>query len=153
MTAPFTLRPVVPEDALAIIDAHRDAVRGTAVASYSHEIVEEWAPNDVSPERLQGFARAIASGEEIAVGAIDSTGIVIGFGSIVPKYNELRAVYVRSRYGRRGVGQSILRRLEELARNAGLKELSMDASVNAESFYNAHGFVSEKCGEHVMGSG
>lgn len=151
--AAFSLRPAIPEDALPIIDAHRDSVRGTAVAYYSREIIEEWGPIVVSPERVNGFARAIAGGQEVVVVAVDASGNILGFGSIVPKNDELRAVYVRSEYGRQGIGRAILRRLEELARAAGLKELSMDASINAEAFYKANGFNSEGAGEHTMGSG
>jgi GNAT superfamily N-acetyltransferase len=151
--ASFALRLATPEDAPTIIDAHRDAVRGTPVGYYSREIIEEWGPIALSPERVQGFARAIASGQEVVVVAVEPSGSILGFGSIVPMNDELRAVYVRSKYGRKGIGRAILQRLEELARKAGLKELSMDASINAESFYNANGFVSDGFGEHTMSSG
>jgi len=152
-SASFTLRPGTPEDALSIIEAHRAAVRGIAIEFYSREIIEEWAPISVSPERVEGFARTIASGEEVVVVAVDSSGLILGFGSIVPSNDELRAVYVRSEHGRKGVGRAILRRLEDLAREAGLKELRMDASFNAEAFYKANGFSSEASGEHMMSSG
>jgi putative acetyltransferase len=152
-SASFTLRPGTPEDALSIIEAHRAAVRGMAIGFYSREIVEEWAPISVSPERVEGFARTIASGEEVVVVAVDSSGLILGFGSIVPSNDELRAVYVRSEHGRKGVGRAILRRLEDLAREAGLKELRMDASINAEAFYKANGFSSEASGKHTMSSG
>jgi putative acetyltransferase len=153
MPAMFTLRPGTPEDALAILEAHRDSVRGTAVGHYSHETIEAWAPLVASPERVEGFARTMASGEERVVVAVDASGKVLGFGSIVPRNDELRALYVRSAYGRNGIGRALLQRLEMLARKAGVKELSMTASINAESFYNANGFVSEGYGEHAMGSG
>jgi putative acetyltransferase len=152
-TSSFTLQSGTPEDALAIIDAHRDAVRGTAVGYYSREIIEEWAPIVASQERVNGFAQMIRSGEEVVVVAVGPSGNIVGFGSIVPKNDELRAVYVRLEYGRKGIGRAILQRLEELARKAGLKELSMDASINAESFYNANGFTSEGYGDHTMSSG
>ena len=151
--ASFTLRPGIPGDALSIIDAHRAAIRGTATGFYSREVIEEWAPIAVSPERIEGFARAIASGEEIVIVAADSSDRILGFGSIVPSNDELRAVYVRSEHGRKGIGRAILQRLEDLARHAGLKELRMDASINAEAFYRANGFSSEASAEHSMPSG
>ena len=151
--ASFTLRPAVPGDALSIIDAHRAAIRGTAAGFYDREVIEEWAPIGVSPERIEGFARAIASGEEIVIVAVDSSHQILGFGSIVPSNDELRAVYVRSEHGRKGIGRAILRRLEGLAREAGLKELRMDSSINAEAFYRANGFSSEGSAEHTMSTG
>ena len=85
--------------------------------------------------------------------AVDSSGLILGFGSIVPSNDELRAVYVRSEHARKGVGRAILRLLEDIAREADLKELRMDASMNAEAFYKANGFISEAPGEHTMSSG
>jgi putative acetyltransferase len=152
-SATFTIRPGIPGDALSIIDAHRAAIRGSATGFYSREVIEEWAPISVSPERVEGFARAIASGDEIVLVAVDSSDQILGFGSIVASNNELRAIYVRSEHGRKGIGRAILRRLEDLARDAGLLELRMDASINAEAFYTANGFTSEASGEHPMPSG
>jgi len=152
--ATFTLRPGGPEDALSIIRAHRAAIRGTATKFYSSEIIDEWeGPIDIPAQRVEGFARAMASGEEVVVVAEDSSGLILGFGSIVPGNNELRAVYVRAEHARKGIGRAILRRLEDLARDAGLKELRMDASINAEAFYKANGFIFEAVGEHPMPSG
>jgi putative acetyltransferase len=149
----FAIRHASPEDAAAILEAHRAAIRGSAAEFYSREVIEEWAPVSVPPERVEGFARTIAGGEEVVVVAVDSTGKILGFGSIVPSNDELRAVYVRSEHGRKGVGRAILRRLEDIAREAGLRELRMDASINAEAFYIANGFSSEARGEHTMPSG
>lgn len=140
-------------DALAILEVHRSAVRGTAVAAYSQSIIDEWGPAVIGPERVESFQHWIERGEEWIVLAVDPKGRVIGFGSIVPGNSELRAVYVAADQGRKGVGRAILIRLEELAREAGVTELSMDSSVNAVPFYEANGFISLEPGEHVMSSG
>jgi GNAT superfamily N-acetyltransferase len=60
---------------------------------------------------------------------------------------------VATEHVRQGIGRAILRRLEELAREAGLTELRMDASINSVPFYRANGFVAVELGEHVMSSG
>jgi putative acetyltransferase len=150
---PFTLRLGIPEDALPIIDAHRAAVRGTAAEYYSQEIIEEWAPPGAAPERVEGFARAIAAGYEVVVVAVGPSNEILGFGSIVPSNNELRAVYVRPEYGRNGIGRAIFSRLENIARELGVNELQMDSSIYAEAFYKANGFISEGTGKHPMPSG
>jgi putative acetyltransferase len=149
----FSLRRGVLVDARAILEAHRSAVRGTASAYYSQAIIDEWGAVDIAPERITNFERQIERGEEVIVVAVVSTGHVIGFGSIVPSNSELRAVYVAAEFGRRGVGRAILRQLETLARDAGVNELSMDASINAVPFYTANGFISLGPGEHPMPSG
>ena len=150
---PFQLRPGRPDDALAILEVQRSAIRQTAVSAYSPAIIDEWAPAVIVRERVETFQRWIEHGEELIVVAIEPAGQIIGFGSIVPANSELRAVYVDAAYGGQGVGRALLARLEELARDAGLAELRMDASINAVPFYQANGFISLERGEHVMSSG
>jgi putative acetyltransferase len=152
-TLPFQFRPGRPDDALAILAAHRSAVRQSAASAYGPTIIDEWAPAVIVTERVETFQRWIERGEELIVVATDSAGEVIGFGSIVPTNSELRAVYVDAAYGGQGVGRALLARLEELARDAGLTELRMDASINAVPFYEANGFISLEPGVHIMSTG
>lgn len=140
-------------DAGAMLEVHRAAIRGTASAVYDPEIIESWAPLPLQAEHIEGLAQRIGSGEEVAIVARDRRGTIIGFGSIVPSSQELRAVYVAPEHGRFGIGGMILRALEADARERGLTELGMDASINAEAFYRRHGFQVECRGEHVLGSG
>jgi GNAT superfamily N-acetyltransferase len=149
----FQLRPGRPDDALPILEAQRSAIRQTAAFAYSPAIIDEWAPVVIVRERVEAFRRWIERGEELIVVATEPAGEIIGFGSIVPANSELRAVYVDAAYGRHGVGRALLTRLEELARDAGVAELRMDASINAVRFYEANGFISLERGEHVMHSG
>jgi putative acetyltransferase len=128
-------------------------VRGTAASTYSAEVIDDWAPATISPERVQAFARSIERGEQIAVVAEDGAGRIVGFGSIVPKNSELRALYVSAEHGRQGIGRALLCELEALARGAGVTELRMIASVNAAPFYEGQGFVSIERDEHTLPSG
>jgi putative acetyltransferase len=150
---PFQLRPGRPDDALPILEAQRSAIRRTAASAYSPAIIDEWSPAVIVRERVETFQRWIERGEEVIVVAMEPAGQIIGFGSIVPVNSELRAVYVAAAYGGQGVGRALLTRLEELARDAGLAELRMDASINAVRFYEANGFISLERGEHGMPSG
>src|ERR1700735_5818104 len=150
---PFQLRPGRPDDALAILEAHRSAIRQTAASVYNPAIIDEWAPAVIVRERVDSFQRWIERGEELIVVAVEPAGQIIGFGSIVPANSELRAVYVDAAYGGQGVGRALLAWLEKLARDARLAELRMDASINAVRFYEANGFISLEHGEHPMPSG
>ena len=87
---PFLLRRGRPDDALAILEAHRSAVRGTAASAYSATIINEWALRSIASERVDDFMRWIERGEELIVVAVDSTERIIGFGSIVPANSELQ---------------------------------------------------------------
>ena len=64
---------------------------------------------------------------------------IIGFASVVPKNNELRAVYVSPELVGEGLGAQILAFVERVACKAGVRELNLDASLNAEGFYLRHG--------------
>jgi|SRR5882757_195405 len=151
--AAFSLRRGLPGDARAILEVHRSAVRTSASAHYSQAVLDEWGPIHIVPERVKTFERWIERGEELIVVAVDPAEKVIGFGSIVPSNSELRAVYVAAEHGRRGIGRAILSQLETLARDVGLNELCMDASINAVPFYETNGFTSLGRAEHSLSSG
>lgn len=45
----------------------------------------------------------------------------IGFGTVVPKENEIREVYISPKAKRKGIGTALLRKLEGVARKKVLK--------------------------------
>ncbi|MCJ8142910.1 GNAT family N-acetyltransferase [Ancylobacter sp. A5.8] len=142
-----------PDDAADLLRVHRAAIRSTAAGFYSPEIIAAWAPLPIPPEHVDALALRLDNGIEEAVVARAKGAGVVGFGSFVPGRRELRAVYVHPDYGRRGIGAAMLAALERRARKYGLRELVMDASLNAEAFYHRHGFVTENTGEHVLPGG
>lgn len=159
MDVPFRLRPARAEDAEAMLEAHRAAIRGTAAAFYPPAIIDAWAPLPLRDDHVEALARRIENGVEeavvaCAIGAAAPVGpSLLGFGSFVPERRELRAVYVRPEHGRRGIGSALLVTLERRARAYGLTGLVMDASINAEAFYRRHGFTALGAGYHVLRSG
>ena len=145
------MRPATVADAIAIIDLHFAAVHQTAGSFYPPEVLDNWSsqPDDTRYEQIR---RAVAKGEELFVIAEDASGI-IGFGSIVPTLQELRAVYVHPKAGHRGIGSQILAHLEQLALDQGAVQLQMDASINAEAFYSRAGYDVVERGIHRLRSG
>jgi putative acetyltransferase len=145
------IRPATAADAVAIIDLHFAAVHETAAAFYPHEVLDSWSrlPDEA---RYQQIRDAIAKGEELFVVAQDASEVV-GFGSIMPSLQELHAVYVHPKVGRRGIGSRILIQLEHLARERGVLQLQMDASVNAEAFYQHAGYEVVERGVHRLSGG
>jgi putative acetyltransferase len=145
------IRPAIVADAIAIIDLHFAAVHQSAGSFYPPDVLDSWStPPDET--RYDQIRRTLEKREELFVVAEDASG-VIGFGSIVPLLQELRAVYVHPRAGRRGVGSAILRRLEQLALDRGVLQLQMDASINAEAFYTRAGYEILERGVHRLRSG
>jgi putative acetyltransferase len=150
---PHVLRLGLPEDALAILEVYRSAVHGLPEKFYSREVIGEWAPIKIRPEHVKRRAQEIASGETIVVMAEGQDGSVAGFGALEPGGALLRDVYVRPDRGHAGVGRTILKRLEDVARDMGLEMLNLTASVNAEAFFAANGFVVDSRGGIFLDSG
>jgi putative acetyltransferase len=145
------IRPATTADAEAIIDLHFAAVHETAATFYPREVLDTWS-RQPDEARYQRIRDAVTKGEELFLVAQDASGVV-GFGSIVPSAQELRAVYVHPKAGRRGVGARILAELERLAIDCDVSQLQMAASINAEAFYRRAGYEVVERGVHRLGGG
>jgi len=145
----FTIRPAAASDATAILQVHRDAILAKSAAHYSHDVLSGWAIGP-TPERTARQERQIADPGVISLVA-ESAGEVIGFAIADPSAQELRSLYVKpNRIGR--VGSALLEELERRA-FAACDRLTCDASLNAVSFYTAHGYVEMEPIAHQLSSG
>lgn len=151
MDEQITIQPARSEDAVNILNVHYAAVHETAAPFYSKEVIQQWSP-PLNNSRIERMQQVIENPDEWLVVA-QKEERVIGFGSIVPNYNELRALYVHPTFARQGVGTRILAVLEQEAISLGLVYLQMDASINAEAFYIEHGFEVIEYGTHQFASG
>lgn len=145
------VRAATVTDAVGIIDVHHAAVHQIASSSYPPEVLDNWS-REPDERRYQQMRDIIATGDELILIAEDDSR-VCGFGSIVPRLGELRAVYVRPGLGRRGIGSQILAALEHLALAKGVTDLHMEASVNAEPFYRRAGYSVIERGTHRLSAG
>ncbi|MDZ8079330.1 MAG: GNAT family N-acetyltransferase [Nostoc sp. DcaGUA01] len=145
------VRCCLPSDAESVLKVHRAAIHGTASLCYPKEIIQDWA-SPITPSKIKAFADNTVIGEETRIVA-EINGQIVGFGAIVVSNSELRAVYVSPSFGRSGVGTAILQELEHLARERGLSELHLNASLNAEPFYQVNGYINQGFEEHILRSG
>lgn len=76
-----------------------------------------------------------------------------GSGEIEAGLGHIRHFAVHPDWLRRGVGRSLVAVCEQEARAAGLTELECFASLNAEAFYAALGFIPLRRHDLAMGSG
>jgi putative acetyltransferase len=148
----FQVRPGSPNDVDSIVRLHFAAVHITASSAYPEAILNGWSPDAKDEKRKRRIRAAMAKGDEFFVVAVVDH-LVRGFGSIVPSRGELRAVYVDPVCGSRGVGTAILLELEKVAREHGVSRLQMDASLNAESFYEKRGYSVIARGTHTLAGG
>jgi GNAT superfamily N-acetyltransferase len=100
--------------------------------------------------QLQFFGKHAALTNAQAFAAAERDGHIIGLACLVIPNNELRACYVAPEAARTGVGKALLIKIEETARNAGVKYLYADSSLTAEQFYRSQGYEVIEYGQHFL---
>ncbi|MCH5516135.1 GNAT family N-acetyltransferase [Pseudomonas syringae] len=68
-------------------------------------------------------------------------GLPVATGLINLQSGELEAIFVLPKFMGQGIGKKMVTHLEHLARKAGLAEIHLEATLNAESFYKRCGFT------------
>lgn len=137
------VRRVMLEDARAICDLHKASVRGLCAGVYSSEQIEAW----LAPRLPDDYRNAMTvSGETIFVGQCAQR--IVGFASI--KASMLIGLYVDPDSGR-GAGRILLQAAEGHARGEGVAVLSLQATLNAVSFYAGRGFSLDRHGTVLRG--
>lgn len=87
------------------------------------------------------FYLGCIQGEPVATGMLDL------------ERREIGAIFVLPGFMQRGIGKRILDYLECLARDLGLVEVKLDATLNAADFYRRCGFVGEQTAIYPSPSG
>jgi GNAT superfamily N-acetyltransferase len=153
MPRDVVIRVATKGDVDAIAVAHRDSIQSLGPAFYPPQAVTDWQEG-IEPAL---YLNAIASGEVffIAVEVTENEPVVLGFSSDyrIEGTTHGVSVYVRGSAARKGVGSALLGHAEGHARNAGATVIEIDASLVAETFYGAHGFVELTRGETRLTTG
>ena len=147
----LTIRNWTEADARGILEVHYAAVHGAPVNYYDEDRLDEWSPL-VDDARLSQFLDRAGVEDEISRVAIKGDKVV-GFGTVVPILNELRACYVHPDFNRQGIGRRLVEELEIEAKSAGVGWLNLNSSLNAEDFYHSVGYTSDGLGRHRLASG
>lgn len=154
-----TLREATPADDGAIAAVHDAAIRAFATEQYDAEQIEAWASlseGDDDTGAADGRADDGSSPvdeEKQSLVVAEHDGRVVGFGHLAVATGEIVAVYVHPDAARAGVGSRLLDRLESRAREAGLAELTLSASLNAVVFYEKLGYERVERTTHELQAG
>jgi len=146
----LTFRKAMAFDAEETLRAHHDAIYGKADPIYTVEQLAGWTV-PITPESIKKQQQHLADPNVITYVA-EYNGVVIGFSTIIPQDNELRAVYVAPGLWR-GVGSKLLGLAEAEAQKCGLAYLVCDSSLNAETFYLKHHYETIERTTHTFRSG
>ncbi|HEY1944142.1 MAG TPA: GNAT family N-acetyltransferase [Roseiarcus sp.] len=131
-----SLRPFLPADTNQCAEIFRAAIQVSANEDYSDDQLDAWAARANDAE---AFGAKLGSALTL-VALID--GGPVGFASLRNK-NELDMVYVDPRFGRRGVGSTLIDALTRLAVARGAELVTSEASDTARPLFERHGFVAQ----------
>jgi GNAT superfamily N-acetyltransferase len=128
------LRPAQEGDRRAMWHLHCRSVESLCRGAYSSHEVRTW----VELLRPDGYLRT----EHPRTVLVAERGRdLVGFGQLDTFLGELEALYVAPEEVGHGVGSALLSSLEALAWRRGARKMSLDASLNAETFYQARGYT------------
>lgn len=131
----IALRPALPHDLDALWSLRTRAVRIGCATHYSAAQIAAWSAAPVPA----GYARMLAAGGGIVALHDDA---VAAYAMLDLDKHEIDAVFVDPGHGGLGIGKRLLTALEQLAGKHGIGRLHLSASLNAEPFYKAGGYIS-----------
>jgi len=128
---PLKLRPATPDDAPALTDIlHR------AKASWGY-------PEDKMAEFREHWRISEATIRSMAVTVAERSGEPVAFSGLSPQSGDTLLVdflFVAPEAQGQGIGDLLLTRAEDAARNRNLKRLYLESDANAGPFYEKRGF-------------
>jgi GNAT superfamily N-acetyltransferase len=145
--ADMAIRAAVATDVDGIMAVQSSAVLRICSSVYKPDEIAAWTAGCNDPER---YLPGILEGR-FSVALIE--GSVVGFYDLDVGRAELRGLFVEAGLGRRGIGRALLKHAELSAVRQGVQRLRLDSTVNAITFYEAHGFVLDEMGMFELRSG
>lgn len=131
------VRRATEADVVVLDEVHRRAIKAVDRGFYSDEEIASWAGREDDETWRLRFADEL----EDSIWVVAERGSrVVGFAHLIVESRQACALYVDPRYGRRGIGRELLDHLEDVARERGLPDLELKASLNAVTFYLARGY-------------
>ncbi|HVG57713.1 MAG TPA: GNAT family N-acetyltransferase [Hyalangium sp.] len=143
MTRGLSLRLATEADRGALWRLHSRSVETLCQGAYSAREVRTW----VDLLRPDGYLRPE---QPRTVLVAERGSFLVGFGQLDLLLGELEALYVAPEEAGNGVGSQLLSSLEAMAWKAGAMRMSLDASLNAESFYRARGYARLHMAQRVL---
>lgn len=131
------LREYTPDDNEQIVSLFFDTVHSVNAKDYTMEQLNVWAPIGIDVEKwCYPFVN------DYTVIAEDN-GQIIGFANVTQNgyYDRL---FVHKNYQNQGIAKMLTSKIEEYAREKGIKEICSNVSITAKSFFEKQGYVVER---------
>lgn len=131
----MTLRKATPQEAETLWNIRNQAIRHGCTTSYDAEVIARWTP-DLMPERYRQMVI-----EYPFYVVEDEKGDAAATGYLDLDTHCLEAIFTLPAALGKGMATMIIEALKQEARSRGITRLTLDATPNAQSFYQKLGFV------------
>lgn len=122
------------DDAAGICRVHRGSLTVLCAGHYTPKEIEAWIGDRKTEDYLPGLRNNL-------VLVAKTRGRIAGFAELQVGDGLLRALYVHPRHARGGIGGTLLNCVENEARQAGLTEVHLNATLNSVSFFLNRGYT------------
>lgn len=136
------LRAATPDDAPALLEVYRASIRSLAGSHYDGYRLDGWS-HTVNEQLLSALIQDGGNSVFLAGDPPAGFGVLVG--------DRVHMLYVHPDAAGRGVGSRILRALEAAARLESRACTRVQASLNAQRFYDSHGY--KETGREVVDVG
>lgn len=99
---------------------------------------KEYAPQQISA-LIKNQAESRHNYDEILILA-EVAGQLVGFGCLNRDCNQIQGLFVHPDWARKGIGSSLIARMEGMARECRVRELIVTASLTGVPFYECQGY-------------
>lgn len=120
-------------DAEAAFNIRFQAIQNQCNSVYTHDQVVAWTCVPLT-DKYRSWVE-----KDYYLACVD--GVPVATGVINLESGELEAIFVLPSFMGQGIGKKMVAHLEHLAREAGLTEIHLEATLNAERFYQRCGFT------------
>lgn len=124
-------------DTQNLIELFRETVHRVCCVDYSVEQLKAWAPDFIDPVIWE--KRFLESYTLVA----EENGLILGFANLESDGN-IDMFYVSASAQGRGVGKSLMKSIENHAKDLKLDQITSDVSLTARKFFQHSGFLTDK---------
>jgi N-acetylglutamate synthase-like GNAT family acetyltransferase len=126
------LRKIKKADLPSVYELVRNTIQVSYADVYPLEAIEFFK----NYHNRENILKDVASGYTIVA---ESEGLILGTGTLLEM--NVRRVYIDPQHQHRGIGQLIVKKLEQKAKSERLEKLDLSASLKSRRFWEAMGFV------------
>ncbi|TFH79089.1 MULTISPECIES: GNAT family N-acetyltransferase [Pseudomonas] len=141
----FDIKRATPEDAWIAFEIRRLAIRHQCIGAYGEQQMLDWTKGSAQ----DGYDTLMQ--KHFYLGYVESEPVATGMLDL--EHREIGAIFIHPDFMQRGLGKRMLSFLEALARDLGVAEVYLDATLNAADFYRRCGYVGEGSAVYQSPSG